>query len=100
MPFSNEQQRDMMQIYYACNRNVKNTSAAYLQTYPERRQPNETYFLKLHRNLSEHECFHKKRTSYGSRALQVNRDAIVQVVVCCPSFVSFFNTGIIIFISG
>lgn len=96
MPFSNEEKRDMMQMYYRCNRQVRNTSVAYLEAYPERRQPNETYFLKLHKRLSEDGSFCKNRTNYGSRISQENRDAILQAVYFLY-FLLFFNMSVLNF---
>ncbi|KAI4469892.1 hypothetical protein MML48_1g01256 [Holotrichia oblita] len=39
MPFSSEEKRNMLEIYYASHRNVQVTSETYLQRYPERQQP-------------------------------------------------------------
>lgn len=78
--FTKEEQRDMIQIYYANNRNSRNTAQSYFEQYPERNQPNETYFLKLHRKLGEFGQFNAKRLKYGTRLPLENRDAIIQSV--------------------
>lgn len=59
MPFSSEEKRDMLEIYYLSHRNVQITSEIYLQRYPERQQPAPNYFLFLHRNLAEFGAFSK-----------------------------------------
>lgn len=61
MPYSSEEKRDMLEIYYASHRNVQVTSETYLHRYPERRQPAQNYFLFLHRNLAEFGAFSKPK---------------------------------------
>lgn len=78
--FSPEEQRDMIQIYYAKNRNSRNAANDYFEKYPERSQPNESYFLKLHRNLGEFGQLNAKRLKYGNRLPLENREAIIQSV--------------------
>lgn len=80
MKFSNDDQRDMIQIYYTCNRNARNSAETYLQTYPERRQPHHTYFLRLHRSLGECGSFNEPRNRYGRRVPEENTEAIIQEV--------------------
>lgn len=79
MPFSHEEKRDMLEIYYASHKNVRVTSEAYLQRYPERQQPALNYFLLLHRNLGEFGSFCKPRR-YGARPPNANEAEILQAV--------------------
>lgn len=79
MPFSNEEKRDMLQIYYASHRNAQITSETYLQRYPEREQPAQNYFLLLHRNLADYGSFIKPRRRYNRRD-NVNEMAVLQAV--------------------
>lgn len=85
MPFSSEEKRDMLEIYYASRRNVQITSETYLQRYPEREQPAQNYFLSLHRNLGKYGSFCKPRRRYGGRQNE-NEVAILQAVSKTISF--------------
>lgn len=79
MPFSNEEKRDMIEIYYASHRNARITSDAYFDRYPEREQPAQNYFLSLHRNLAEYGSFFKPRQK-NNRENQINERAVLQAV--------------------
>ncbi|KAI4457162.1 lactosylceramide 4-alpha-galactosyltransferase alpha- 14-galactosyltransferase [Holotrichia oblita] len=79
MPFSSEEKRDMLEIYYASHRNVQVTSETYLQRYPERQQPGQTYFPLLHRNLGDFGSFCKPR-KYDARPPHENEVDILQRV--------------------
>lgn len=68
--FSNEEKRDMLRMYYLCQRNGTEAEAAYLQRYPERRQPHRSLFLRLDYNISHFGTLRKPRRKYGSRVTQ------------------------------
>lgn len=48
--------------------------------YPERPQPNYTYFGTLDRNLSIYGSFGKPRNLYGNRVNAENEQAIINAV--------------------
>ena len=70
MVFSREEKRDMIRVYYSCNRNSTIALRRYLEEYPERQQPDRRIFQKLYRNLREHGQFKKARKKYGSRVTE------------------------------
>jgi hypothetical protein len=78
--FTNREKRDMVKIFYACNRNSEVTSRRYEEAYPERRQPHRTYFIKLDKNLTEYGAFSKPRNAYGSRIPDNIKENILQEV--------------------
>lgn len=78
--FTNEERRDMLQVYYSSNRNSRAATQSYFEKYPERPQPNATYFLKLHRKLGEFGNLNSQRTKYGNRLPLETRDAIIHEV--------------------
>lgn len=67
MPFSSEEKRDMIRIYYISNRNSKTACERYLLEYPERRQPHYSYFANIDINLAQYGSFVKPRVKYGRR---------------------------------
>ena len=79
MNFTNNEKRDMLEIYYASQRNAKLSSEAYLQRYPERRQPHRTSFLLLHRNLGEFGAFTKGRRRYNKQTVENEEDILLSV---------------------
>lgn len=78
--FTNEERRDMLQVYYSSNRNSRAATQSYFEKYPERSQPNATYFLKLHRKLGEFGNLNSQRATYGNRLPLEIRNAIIQEV--------------------
>lgn len=77
--FSNEEKRDMLEIYYSSRRNDQISSETYLQRFPERRQPGRRYFLSLHRNLGEYGSFAKSRQRYGNRPAEYEEEILQSV---------------------
>lgn len=75
--FSNLEKRDIIRIFYSCNRNSVRAEQRYLEEYPERQQPSQRYFSKLDQNLGEFGCFQKPRNKYGSR---IDRDAEEEIL--------------------
>ncbi|XP_050310430.1 uncharacterized protein LOC126746298 [Anthonomus grandis grandis] len=84
MVFSSSEQRDMVQIYYSLNRNSQRSCQQYLEQYPERPQPNYTYFGALDRNLSLYGSFTKPRNMYGTRVHPETEQAIINAVTQNP----------------
>ena len=80
MPFSNEEKRDMLRVYYFCNRNNQRASDMYFQEYPERNQPHITFFKKLDFNVKEYGSVDKPRQKYGSRVTNAERELVVNQV--------------------
>lgn len=79
MPFSNNEKRDMLRVFYSSHRNTTIASATYLRMYPERQHPDRTMFLQLDRNLAEYGSFTAPRNYYGNRNLD-NQHNILQMV--------------------
>lgn len=80
MVFTNEEKRDMLQIFYNSNCNTTVASNRYYQMYPERQQPDRTLFLRLHRHLGDHGSFNTPRQNYGNRISEVNSQNILREV--------------------
>lgn len=82
MSFSALEKRDMLRIYYMCNRNSETASRLYLEEYPERQQPHYSCFLRLDRNLATYGSFVKPREKYGRRIEPEEQENIVNAVSC------------------
>ncbi|KAL1502886.1 hypothetical protein ABEB36_007964 [Hypothenemus hampei] len=83
MAYSNEEKFDMLALYLQSNRNADVTSAKYLETYPERRQPHKTQFRKLVVNLINYGAFQQPKDQYNIE--NENRDQnILKAVIENP----------------
>lgn len=80
MVFSPFEMRDMIKIYYSCNRNSQVASQQYMELYPERPQPHYSRFAILDNNLSLYGSFHKPRRKYGSRVTAEEEQQIINEV--------------------
>lgn len=80
MSFSNEEKTDMIVIFHLCQLNKIRAAEMYLQQYPERRQPNNRIFLKLHRQLRNSGSFGKARKKYGSKITEEEEGAVLNLV--------------------
>lgn len=80
MIFSNEEKRDMLNIYYLCHLNTKNAAEMYFHQYPERRQPTPVLFLRLDRRLREDGTLKKKKNKYGSKVSEEDRELVLAQV--------------------
>lgn len=80
MPFSSEEKRDMIKIFYFLNRNSVLSQQRYFELYPERQQPDRTLFANLDKNLSEYGSFAKPKVKYGRRLTLENKENILQAV--------------------
>ncbi|XP_074035636.1 uncharacterized protein [Leptinotarsa decemlineata] len=83
MAFTNEEKRDIIQIYYKYDRNSVRTSEMYLNLYPERRQPHRTRF-KLDRNTTEFGSFEKPRKKYADRMDQETKENLISEINMNP----------------
>lgn len=81
MKFSVEEQRNMLKIYYSCQRNSARAAEVYFETYPEFPQPHRCLYQKLDYNISHYGSFLKPRKKYGSRVTNEERDQIVNEVI-------------------
>lgn len=64
MRYSLSEKKDMYDVYIRAYRNSYTASDNYLQLYPERQQPNVTYFKKLDRHMNRNGALSKKRQKY------------------------------------
>ena len=75
--YSNEEKLDMVECYFASQRNSNIASDRYFENYPERHQPNVQYFSKLVRNLLSFGSFEKHRPKSYAKENEV-RDNTIQ----------------------
>lgn len=82
--YSHEEKFDMLTCYILCHKNIVNTAAMYLNTYPERSQPCKTIFLELARNLKEYGSFKKPVLSRKKESSDETQNKVLQAVVENP----------------
>jgi hypothetical protein len=75
--YSNEEKLDMIECYFASQRNSNIALDRYFENYPERQQPNLQYFSKLVRNLLNFGSFEKPRPKSYAKENEV-RDNNIQ----------------------
>lgn len=80
MSYTNEENRDMLRLYFIHQRNSNRASEAYFQEFPERRQPHYSCFARLDRNLAEYGSFHKPRNKYGDRISEEDANGVLEQV--------------------
>lgn len=76
--YSNEEKLNMIECYFASQRNANNALQRYFETYPERHQPNSQYFSKLIRNLLNFGSFEKPRSKKYVKENRVRDNNILQ----------------------
>lgn len=82
--YTNYEKFDMLSCYILCHRNCINAALMYSDTYPERKQPDQTIFRRIVFNLKEYGSFKKpiKKRNKPSKAQTENY--IMQAVVETP----------------
>jgi hypothetical protein len=75
--FSYEEKVDMFSVYMKANKNTAKAAEDYLTGYPERNQPNRTFFKKIENNLRLYGSFEKRK---DSSSIKHNEDKEVAVL--------------------
>lgn len=80
MRFSLEEKRNMLKVFYICQRNSVRASEMYFEMYPECPQPQRTIFQRLDYNLSQYGSFSKPRNKYGSKISNEEKEQVINEV--------------------
>ncbi|XP_025200561.1 uncharacterized protein LOC112598348 [Melanaphis sacchari] len=69
---NNSEKVDMLFVYWECEKNSRQAARAYVERYPNRQHPSQSYFHKLERNLRSTGSFSNIRVIANQQPRQVN----------------------------
>lgn len=75
MPFTRDEQVDMLLIFGECQRNARNAARLYFERYPNREQPYFTYFNKLENKF-------RKEAPADNENFIISEEAEINVLAC------------------
>lgn len=77
--YTEEEKKDMYDVYIRCYRNETRSAQTYLDLYPDRQQPSKRMFSYISKNMAEHSSVKKRRTRYQVRHTDNEINVLAQI---------------------